>query len=73
MNYLTTKEIAEAWEVKIRQVQYLCENGKIKGAKRFNKCGMIPAGTPKPADGRTRAMKQKGQPQSGNPDKEAKH
>lgn len=54
MEYISTKEAAQKWGISERRVRSLCSEGKIEGAAR---CGdwvwSIPAGTQKPADGRT--------------------
>ena len=54
MEYISTKEAARKWGISERRVRSLCSEGKIEGAAR---CGdwvwSIPAGTQKPADGRT--------------------
>ena len=54
MEYISTKEAARRWGISERRVRSLCSEGKIEGAAR---CGdwvwSIPAGTQKPADGRT--------------------
>ena len=54
MEYISTKEAAQRWGISERRVRSLCSEGKIEGAAR---CGdwvwSIPAGTQKPADGRT--------------------
>ncbi len=54
MDYISTKEAAQKWGISERRVRSLCAEGKIEGAAR---CGdwvwSIPAGTQKPADGRT--------------------
>ena len=59
MEYMTTKEAAEKWGIKIRRVQALCDNGKIEDASRLGQIWVIPRSTPKPIDGRTKAAKQK--------------
>ena len=51
---MTTKEAAGEWGVKIRQVQLLCEKGQVKNAKRLGNMWVIPIGTKKPIDGRTK-------------------
>ena len=58
MEYMTTQEAANKWGIKIRQVQTLCEKGKIDTASRLGSIWAIPKGTPKPIDGRTKAAKQ---------------
>lgn len=54
MDYISTKEAAQKWNISERRVRSLCAEGKIEGASR---CGEwvwgIPVGTQKPADGRT--------------------
>ena len=54
---MTTMEAAEQWGITMRRVQVLCENGKVKGAVRMGRTWIIPRGTPKPIDGRTKAAK----------------
>jgi hypothetical protein len=46
--YAKAEELAEKWNVSARQVQLLCQNGKIKGASKFGKAWTIPENTPKP-------------------------
>ena len=46
--YVTVNEIAKRWNVSVRQVQLLCQNGKIEGASRFGNAWAIPKDTPKP-------------------------
>ena len=58
MEYITTKEAADLWGVKIRQVQALCEKGQINNVSRLGSIWVIPKGTPKPIDGRTKQAKQ---------------
>lgn len=55
---MTTNEAAELWGITMRRVQVLCENGQVKGAVRMGRTWIIPKGTPKPLDGRTKAAKQ---------------
>jgi len=55
---MTTQEAANLWGIKTRRVQALCENGKVKNAKKLGHIWVIPTGTPKPIDGRTKAAKQ---------------
>jgi DNA-binding transcriptional regulator LsrR (DeoR family) len=35
MDYITTKEAAEKWNISERRVQILCRQGKIDGAVRI--------------------------------------
>ena len=59
MDYMTTKEAADEWGVKIRQVQLLCEKGQVENAKRLGHMWVIPRGTKKPIDGRTKEARKK--------------
>ncbi len=59
MEYLTVKEICEKWEVSERFVQQRCIEGRIEGARKFNKSWMIPATAERPSDMRTRKAKAK--------------
>lgn len=52
MEWITTKEAAELWGVTTRQVQILCERGRVEGATRLGNIWVIPKGTHKPKDGR---------------------
>ena len=46
--YVTAKEMAERWDVSVRQVQFWCSEGKIEGVKQFGKAWVIPESAPKP-------------------------
>ena len=61
MEYLTTQEIADEWGIKVRRVQALCDRGKVESAKKLGHIWVIPRGTPKPLDGRTKIAKTKQQ------------
>ena len=54
---MTTQEAANEWGIKVRQVQALCEKGKIETASRLGSIWVMPKGTPKPIDGRIKAAK----------------
>ena len=54
---MTTQEAADLWGIKVRRVQALCDNGKVENAKRLGHIWVIPTGTLKPIDGRTKAAK----------------
>ena len=43
MEMITAKQAAERWGVTPRRVQGLCKEGRIKGAKRWERTWMIPA------------------------------
>ena len=46
--YVKADEMAVRWDVSIRQVQLLCQSGKIKNASKFGNAWAIPEDTPKP-------------------------
>jgi hypothetical protein len=46
--YLKTSEIAQYWDVTERQVQILCQSGKVKGAIKFGTTWAIPKNAVKP-------------------------
>ena len=54
---MTAREAASLWGISPRRVQILCDKGKVQGAVRMGRTWIIPRGTPKPIDGRTREAK----------------
>ena len=50
MDYVSAKEIADKWDVTIRQVQKLCSDGRIEGVKRMGRMWLIPENSEKPKD-----------------------
>lgn len=54
MEVYNVREIAEKWNLTPRQVQSLCKNGKIVGAKKQGRDWIIPIDAPKPIDKRTK-------------------
>lgn len=50
--YKTIKEIAKEWKLTSRQIQNLCNKGKIPGAGKFGNVWAIPENAEKPKDGR---------------------
>ena len=53
MDWMTTKDAAELWCVSTRQVQILCDRGRVDGAAKLGDIWVIPKNLPKPIDGRT--------------------
>jgi hypothetical protein len=53
-NWITAQEAAESWGISDRRVQILCANGKINGVIRLKRGWLIPKGTHKPVDGRSK-------------------
>lgn len=52
MEYLTSAECAEKWNVSKRWVAIYCKEGRIKGAIQRGRIWFIPEGTEKPIDSR---------------------
>ena len=46
--YVTAEEMAERWNVSVRQVQLLCKSGKIENASKFGGAWALSDDTPKP-------------------------
>ena len=46
--YIKAEEIAARWNITGRQVQYLCQQGKIDGAVKFGNTWAIPKEAEKP-------------------------
>jgi len=57
MDWMTVQEAGNLWGVTTRRAQFLCANGKVDGAKKLGSIWVIPKGTPKPLDGRTKNAK----------------
>lgn len=53
MDFLTTKEVAEKWDITDRQVRILCASGKVAGAIQKGRAWLIPNDSEKPIDERT--------------------
>ena len=58
MEWMTTKDAAEQWSLTMRRVQALCEADKVNGAVFLGRMWVIPKGTAKPIDGRTKEAKE---------------
>ena len=52
MEYLTTVELSERWNITSRRIGVLCAEGRIEGAIKTGKTWLIPSDAIKPADGR---------------------
>lgn len=50
MEYFTTVEMSEKWNITSRRIGVLCSEGRIEGAIKKGKTWLIPADTLKPAD-----------------------
>ena len=52
MEYLTTVEMSERWNITPRRIGVLCSEGRIEGAIKKGKTWLIPGNSQKPADAR---------------------
>jgi hypothetical protein len=59
MDYISTKEAAQKWDISERRIQKLCEEGRIPGVVRFVRVWAIPKDAEKPLDGRLCSERQK--------------
>lgn len=57
MDYLSAGEAAKKWNISLRRVHRLCEDGRIEGIQRFGRSWMIPKDAEKPADARIKSGK----------------
>lgn len=58
MEYLTTAELAEKWEISQRRVAIYCKEGRIEGAVLKGRTWLIPKESQKPEDPRKNNKKQ---------------
>ena len=56
MEYLTTAELSEKWNISPRRIGMLCADGRIDGVIKKGKTWLIPSDAEKPADRRYRKM-----------------
>jgi hypothetical protein len=59
MEWMTVQEAGILWGITTRRAQFLCANGKVSGAQKLGSIWVIPKGTQKPIDGRTKAARKK--------------
>ena len=57
MEFMTIKEAAEKWNLSVRRVQTICNEGMIKGAMKFGNTWAIPKNAVKTADKRIKSGK----------------
>ena len=55
MEYLTTVEMSEKWNITSRRIGVLCSEGRIDGAIKKGKTWLIPSDAVKPEDARYKA------------------
>ena len=58
MEYLTTVEMSEKWNISPRRIGMLCAEGRIAGAVKKGKTWLIPEHTEKPLDARYKKNKE---------------
>lgn len=58
MEYLTTVEMSEKWNISSRRISILCSEGRIEGAVKKGKTWLIPSDAKKPADARYKLTKE---------------
>ena len=59
MEFLTTKQASELWNISQRRVAILCEEGRIDGAVKAGRTWLMPADTLKPTDARIKSERSK--------------
>lgn len=52
MKYISTKDAAEKWNISVRRVTLLCNEGRIKDAYKIGNYWAIPEDAKKPIDPR---------------------
>ena len=55
--YMTIKEAAEKWDISIRRINTLCNDGRIPGCIKFGVNWAIPVDAEKPVDMRIKTGK----------------
>ena len=58
MEYLTTVEMSEKWNISSRRIGVLCTEGRIDGAIKKGKMWLIPSDAAKPLDARFKVNKE---------------
>ena len=58
MEYLTTVEMSEKWNISPRRIGMLCAEGRIEGAVKKGKTWLIPENMEKPSDARYKKNKE---------------
>lgn len=57
MELLTVKEASEKWNISVRRVSVLCEQGRIEGATKVAGVWILPPDCKKPSDARIKSGK----------------
>ena len=59
VDYISTIDAGEKWNLSNRRVAILCSEGRIPGVKKVGNTWLIPADAEKPADARVKTGKYK--------------
>ena len=59
MEYLTTVEMSEKWNITSRRIGVLCSEGRVAGAVKKGKTWLNPSDAVKPADRRYKTNSEK--------------
>ncbi len=57
MEYYTSVEMSEKWNISSRRISLLCSEGRVKGAVKKGKTWLIPSKAEKPSDARLKSTK----------------
>lgn len=57
MEYLTSVEMSEKWNITPRRVSILCAEGRVEGAVKKGKTWLLPVKAEKPNDARLKSNK----------------
>lgn len=57
MEYMTIKEASEKWNLSVRRVQTICNEGMVPGVMKFGHSWAIPKDAKKPVDKRIKSGK----------------
>lgn len=58
MDYLTTVEMSEKWNISSRRIGILCAEGRVDGVIKKGKTWLIPVDAEKPLDARFKVNKE---------------
>lgn len=56
MEYLTTVEMSEKWNISSRRIGVLCSQNRVDGAIKKGKTWLIPSDAKKPTDARFKSI-----------------
>lgn len=59
MDICTAKQLSEKWQISVRRITKLCEEGRIVGANKIGGVWLIPIDAQRPSDARIHTGKYK--------------